>query len=257
MSLVPIRYADYPHDLYNLHKQNKIGNWELKKVTMPKGHQEGFYQDGKMCRCIFIEPYKLIKLRHNGDDSFDESLWMSDTPFEYETTREAIEQASGDVLECGLGIGMFTYYVSKKDIVKSLTIVEKQNTVIKLVYDKIRNKKTSIINDDVFHYLRVTPRKFDMIHIDIWAGTIEPYFEMQKIIRLAKKKLKPNGIIKCWLSEILKTVKSELKKGKRLPQGFGIYDPCLTCGKILRYDYKGFCMDCADGLGISELGMRI
>ena len=29
--------------------------------------------------------------------------------------------------------------------------------------------------------------------------------------------------------------------------------PCLRCGKVLRYDYNGFCMDCADLLGISEL----
>ena len=28
--------------------------------------------------------------------------------------------------------------------------------------------------------------------------------------------------------------------------------PCLKCGKTLRYDFNGFCMDCADELGISE-----
>jgi hypothetical protein len=28
--------------------------------------------------------------------------------------------------------------------------------------------------------------------------------------------------------------------------------PCLRCGKTLRADYNGICMDCADELGISE-----
>jgi len=32
-----------------------------------------------------------------------------------------------------------------------------------------------------------------------------------------------------------------------------INDPCIRCGKPLRADYAGFCMDCSDSLGISEL----
>lgn len=28
---------------------------------------------------------------------------------------------------------------------------------------------------------------------------------------------------------------------------------CIRCGKVMRVDYEGFCMDCADELGISEL----
>jgi hypothetical protein len=28
--------------------------------------------------------------------------------------------------------------------------------------------------------------------------------------------------------------------------------PCVRCGKVIRNDYNGFCMDCADELGISE-----
>jgi len=30
-------------------------------------------------------------------------------------------------------------------------------------------------------------------------------------------------------------------------------DPCLRCGKPIRADYMGLCMDCADTIGISEL----
>lgn len=33
-------------------------------------------------------------------------------------------------------------------------------------------------------------------------------------------------------------------------------DPCIRCGKPLRADYEGFCMDCADSLNISELNNR-
>jgi len=30
-------------------------------------------------------------------------------------------------------------------------------------------------------------------------------------------------------------------------------DPCIRCGKSIRADYKGLCMDCADVLGVSEI----
>lgn len=30
-------------------------------------------------------------------------------------------------------------------------------------------------------------------------------------------------------------------------------DGCVRCGKVIRIDYSGFCMDCADDMGISEM----
>lgn len=30
-------------------------------------------------------------------------------------------------------------------------------------------------------------------------------------------------------------------------------DPCLGCGKTVRQDYYGYCMDCADANGVSDL----
>jgi len=33
-------------------------------------------------------------------------------------------------------------------------------------------------------------------------------------------------------------------------------NPCIRCGKPIRADYEGFCMDCADTLNISELNNR-
>ena len=33
-------------------------------------------------------------------------------------------------------------------------------------------------------------------------------------------------------------------------------DPCIRCGKPIRADYMGLCMDCADEKGCSELNNR-
>jgi len=62
----------------------------------------------------------------------------------------------------------------------------------------------------------------------------------------------------------IKEMSSEnLDNGLKLSEGFKtffekkndglVYTPCKKCGKSPRVDYKGYCMDCADELGISEL----
>ena len=35
-----------------------------------------------------------------------------------------------------------------------------------------------------------------------------------------------------------------------------IDDPCIRCGKPIRADYEGFCMDCADETECSEIFNR-
>lgn len=249
--LVPVSYDQYPHDLYNLHKKKSIGNFHINKVVIPEGKELQHYTREKgMCRSVFLTPYKSVQLLDS-----DSSLWMSDTPMEYETNQKAIDQAEGDILELGLGIGLFTYYASKKQIVKSITIVEKEQDVIDLIYPKIKNKKTKIVRQDAIEYLKTTKNKFDTIHVDIWAD-ITHYREIQPIVRIAKKKLKPDGIVISWLEEFLQRVMKEIKSGARRSSGIGYFEPCITCGKILRNDYGGFCMDCADGLGISEMFIK-
>ncbi len=252
MSLVPLIYGTYPNDMYKLLKPKKIGKFKIKKVVIAKGKELQHYTREKgMCRSVFINPYKTVQLTQSGG-----GLWMSDTPMEYETNENAIAVAEGDVLECGLGIGLFTYFVSKKPNVRSITIVEKEQDVIDLVYDSIKNKKTRIITQDAIEYLKTTDHNFDTIHVDLWSDIVH-YREMEPIMKIAKKKLKPNGIIICWLQEFLKKVMKEIKSGARKSGGIGYFDPCITCGKILRHDYGGFCMDCADGLGISEIFLKV
>jgi len=247
----PILKDDYNHDLYKILKNKRIGDFEIKKKTIPENTEQQYYDQKKgMGRCVFVTDYKIVQLRQGED-----SIWMSDTPMEFETNKKAIALSHGDVLECGLGIGLFTYYASKKVQVKSITIVEKEKEVIDLVYPIIKNTKTNVIESNAISFLKNTKQKFDVIHIDIW-GDILPYKELDPVLRIAKKKLKPNGIVTCWLDDIWVLIKKNVKKGARVSEGIGWHDPCITCGKTLRNDYGGFCMDCADGLGISDLFMH-
>ena len=244
----PVLNSDYRKDLYNIHENKKIGNYEIRKITIPRNTEQQFYTDKDgMCRCVFVDDYQSVQLREG-----KYNIWMSDTPMEFETNKKGIKLARGNVLECGLGIGLFTYFASKKKNVKMVTIVEKQKDVIALVYPVIKNNKTDVINSDVSKFLRDTKQKFDMIHIDIWADIL-PYKEFTPLVKLATKRLTKNGVIVCWLDALKEQVFNRLSKGIIESSGFAQYPPCMTCGKIYRTDYGGLCMDCADGLGISEL----
>src|SRR3972149_2223216 len=91
----PVMNKDYPKDLYNLHENKKIGNFEIRKITIPMNTEQQFYkeEDG-MCRCVFIEDYQSVQLRQG-----EHSIWMSDTPMEFETNKKGIKYAKGNVLE--------------------------------------------------------------------------------------------------------------------------------------------------------------
>lgn len=55
----------------------------------------------------------------------NERIWMTITPNEIETMKDAVDKAFGHVLAFGLGLGYYAYMVSEKDQVESITIVEK------------------------------------------------------------------------------------------------------------------------------------
>lgn len=101
------------------------------------------------------------------------NVWMNITPFEINTMKKPIEKAYGNVLTFGLGLGYFAYMVSKKEEVKSLTIVEKDEKIIdfisKNIIDKFENKsKIKIIKDDIYKYPSSKLKDFDYIFIDTY-----------------------------------------------------------------------------------------
>jgi len=162
MVLLHLYKQDYSQEMSKIHKKSRvIGDFEIRKVIVPKGNEQQHWMKSLgMCRSVF----HTVQLRQG------ETLWMSDVPMEQETNNRALDEARGNVLECGLGIGMFTHLASKKDEVESITVVEKYSDVIKLVYPKIKTPKTNYVNMDMLDYLITTKERYDMIHVDIWAG---------------------------------------------------------------------------------------
>lgn len=121
-------------------------------------------------------------------------LWMSVTPNEINTMKEDINNAKGNVLTIGLGLGYYAYHVSLKNDVKKVYIIEKDQEVIKLFNDLIlpqfeQKEKIIIINDDAFNFLTKSEnqkllKSLDYIYIDIWhdvSDGLQIYHKLKQI----------------------------------------------------------------------------
>lgn len=106
-------------------------------------------------------------LKHNKD------VWMSITPNEILTMEKSINEANGDVLVIGLGLGYYPYMISLSNKVRSITIIEKDKDVIELfnkcILPRFNNKsKIRVINSDAYDYINKNTHKYDYAFIDIW-----------------------------------------------------------------------------------------
>jgi len=126
----------------------------------------------------------------------DGRCWMSDAPDERELNRVIVERARGDVLICGLGLGMILLPILAKPEVQSVTVLEKNRNVIELIAPAYRSRKLVILEADVWHW--ETGRQFDVIWQDI---VFDPLNEMDQVAALdawLRPFLKPGGWLGAW-----------------------------------------------------------
>ncbi len=170
----------------------KFGHWELKYQKY-KAYEAFIYKDlivepdFKEFPCIgfFNKEFRFPTVMENGHE------WMSIKPSEIETTKPAIDAAEGHVLTFGLGLGYFTYMVSLKENVKSITVVDRDKEVIRLferyILPQFQHKeKVEIISADAFEYAKeqMPNRNFDYAFVDLWhdiSDGLDLYLRMKKL----------------------------------------------------------------------------
>lgn len=115
--------------------------------------------------CYGITPGEYVQLK-----VYDE-LMMSNTDMEKRTSYEFMRNAIGNVLVCGLGIGMVILSLLEQENIVSITVIEKYQDVIDCVLPQIKkydkHNKLTVICEDCFNYKPI--KKYDTIFIDIWA----------------------------------------------------------------------------------------
>lgn len=233
--------------------EGKRGDYKIVKGTLEKGSLLRTYSPaGFFYHDNLNAKMPAVTLLKNG------GTLMSDTPMEQEGLRIPIIAAHGRVLVIGLGIGLFpTLLRMRNRSVKSVLIVEQSRDVVKLVYPHVRNRKTDMRVCEGKKYLTACKEKFDFIFIDVWSALATTIGEIDEWTELAKPCLAEGGEVRCWLQELYDRIKHQLPR-EPTPQTTlaGTHEPCLICGKKLRFDYAGLCMDCADDLEVSEMYIK-
>lgn len=135
-------------------------------------------------------------------------IWMTITPNEIETMKDAVDGAFGNVLTFGLGLGYYAYMVSEKENVESVTIVDMNEDVIQLfkkyVLPQFKNAhKIKIIKADAFEYAQkhMSNGKYDFVFTDLWhdvSDGIDMYLKMKKV-----EEQHPNTVFSYWIEKTI------------------------------------------------------
>lgn len=143
-------------------------------------------------------------------------VMMSNTQLEHRTNRDFVENAKGDVLVIGLGIGMLLGPLSAKRCVKSITVLELEPDVLKMVkphYEAM--PKVRIFEADAFDFepddlMGTVPSRWDRIMIDIWPDIGPANLpDMKKLHGRYAQWVKPGGKVTCWSMDICRRMKRE------------------------------------------------
>lgn len=173
-----LKVSDYEHNPYYQNisfKAQKRHNWELKNTKYAAFevfvcNDFKYLEDGRVIPQIgyFTKPFKYAAVYEKNH------LWMSITPNEIETMKGPIARAFGNVVTIGLGMGYYAYMISLKDNVESITIVEKDPSIIKLFEEVIlpkfeQKRKIKIIQMDAFEFLEYhLSNNYTYLFADIW-----------------------------------------------------------------------------------------
>jgi hypothetical protein len=147
-------------------------------------------------------------------DKHRSEIVMSDTGMEIYTNRNFVRNSNGNVLIGGLGIGYVLTEISKKESVKSITVIEKFKEVIDLVLPQLPEMpNVQVIHADIFEWLPEKGTKYDTIYFDIWNNiTSDNYPEMKKLHSRFRKflnKENPNYFLDSWRLDCCKRMDKE------------------------------------------------
>lgn len=190
-----VKELDIDKYINNLYYKNikfdeiKEKNWSLKMMSYKPYELFVFndlkiLDDGRVIPQIgfFSSEYKYPCILQNNRE------WMLITPNEIETMEKPIEDAFGNVLTYGLGLGYFAYMVSFKMNVNSITIVECDREVINLFEKYILpqfefKNKIKIILSDAYVYANKKV-KYDYVFVDIWhdpTDGVDAYLKFKEL----------------------------------------------------------------------------
>ena len=207
--LDPKRYEDDPYYRAVRIANAKRGRWELKNESYAPyrgvvGAEVMVMEDGRELVPIgyFPDGFSFLAVLEDGNE------WMTLTPIDMDTSREAIDAAYGDVITFGLGLGYYAFSVAEKENVRSVTVVERSEDVITLFKEHIlplcpHKDKIHVVCADAFRYAEEEMPKahYDVAFVDTWRDVSDG---LPMYLRMKKAEAKNRGTrFLYWIEDFL------------------------------------------------------
>ena len=151
----------------------RAGKWTFGKVTYQPyelfvcGDMQKTF-DGRVLPQLgcFAAPFDCPAIFEDGRE------WMSLKPNELVTMRRPIARAHGDIAVYGLGLGYYAFMASEKEEVASVTVVERDENVLRLFADTLlpqfpHRGKITLVHADAFDYAKEN-HAHDFVFADLW-----------------------------------------------------------------------------------------
>lgn len=187
-----------------LHKDFKVPwqmercfDWTIDKFVVEMDLINAcMFRDGRGC---FPGTYTRLQRQGVG-------VIMSDTTAEAEDHREAIEEARGNVLVHGLGLGCYLQCILKKEEVRHVDVVEIDETLLGMMYKYFDDERVTFHHADAFTKKWEKGEKWDVVWHDIWPTICSDNLqEMTALKRKFGRRCKWQG---CWGEEYSRYLRS-------------------------------------------------
>lgn len=154
--------------------ENKIGNWSIKKYEAKIKDIYSLFCSDRQMKKIPDEPFGFYTaLIH---DTY--KLSMIDSEFFYNQHIKLKENAKGNILIGGLGIGFDNEIIMTMNNVQSVTIIENSQEIIDLVWPYCKkDDRFTLIYDDIFTWNIPENSHWDYMWSDVYIPLMYPDFK--------------------------------------------------------------------------------
>lgn len=169
------------------------------------------------------------------------NVWMSIVMSEILSMKNEIEKAQGRVITYGLGIGYYTFMVSQKENVESVTVIEMNEEIIDLFKKQMlphfpNRNKIKIINGNALEYIKIQKDgDFDFAFADFWEGVEDGLLFYLKFMPLTKNFEKTHfdfWIERCFMEYYFRPVLMKMLYEKTFKKHINIYDDNKQISKV-------------------------
>lgn len=190
---------------------NKVGKWEIKSFTLTEAQINYHNAREAIGKKRYIHKGAGFKklLCYKEGLSADGIVVKSNATQEVSKYLPFIKIAEGDVLIFGLGLGMMVQALIEKEVVRSITIIESDEDLIRLsgTYYMNLSEKVIVIRANAFTY--PVSGNYHAIWFDIWDHiAITNLPEMQK---LKQRWHEHAAVLMCWAENECKALEMKNK----------------------------------------------